>query len=563
MRKYITFAVCLLLMLALTASPVLAAKSVSVTASPDKSNVSGGDTVTVTVSAEVDSCQQGGIEISFDTAVFELVSGKCTLSDAFMGDFATKTQDGVFVFDGSSAISGGVFEFTMKVKDSAVAGSYKITVQFTADDVTKSTTAAVNIVCTHSYDNGCDTTCNRCGAKREAQHTYDNNCDASCNLCGAKRDVSHSYDSGKVTTAATCTQEGVKTFTCSCGATRTEKIAKTDHTPDGGKVTLEPTCTEAGVKTYSCKDCGAVLDSETLEKTGHDFKGAVTKEPTCQEMGQATFTCENCGVYYFEDVEKADHDYASEVTFATSCKEEGLETFSCKNCGDVYTQPIPKDDHKYDFECDPECNVCGQTRPVEHIYNQRWSYDETGHWHECGTCGDVLELIPHTPGPEATEEEDQICLDCGFVLEAAGAHVHTETGDWASDENDHWHLCACGEVMGKEAHSWVLSQVDEEAGVETYSCLLCGLTREEEMPPQTQPSGPETQPSQSAPATQPSESKPSSQPTEPGGEQPGQEDEGFPWWIVFLSVGVLLLGAALFVIIGIAKSKKQVGKYSA
>ena len=585
MKKYITFAVCLLLVLALTAAPVLAAEFVSVTATPDRSSVSGGDTVKITVSAEVDSCQQGGIEISFDSAVFELVSGKCILSDADIDYFDPATKDGAFAFGNGSAISGGVFEFTMKVKESAVAGSYKITVTFTADSVSKTTTAALTIACTHSYDNGCDTACNLCGAKREAQHKYDTGkvttaatCTKdgvktyTCTVCGAATTeaiskTGHSYDSGKVTTAATCTAEGVKTYTCAgCGDTKTEKIAKKDHTSDGGKVTLEPTCTEAGVKTYSCSNCGAVLDTQSLEKTGHDYKSQVTKEATCQEQGQKTVTCQVCGHYYVDDIPKADHDYASEVTFATSCREEGLETFSCKVCGHTYTQPIPKDDHKYDYECDPDCNVCGETRAVEHIYNQPWSYDETGHWHECGTCGDVLELIPHTPGPEATEEEDQICLDCGFVLQEAGVHVHVESGDWLSDENEHWRLCACGEIMAKEAHSWVLNQVDEEAGVEVYLCLICGLTEERELPPQTQPSAPETDPGQTDPSeTEPRQPQttPSADPTEPGGDNPGGDENGFPWWAVFLGGGALLLGAALFVIVGIVKSKKQVGKYSA
>ena len=45
------------------------------------------------------------------------------------------------------------------------------------------------------------------------------------------KDCTHSWNSGVVTTPATCTATGVKTFTCtSCGATRTETIGKTSHT---------------------------------------------------------------------------------------------------------------------------------------------------------------------------------------------------------------------------------------------------------------------------------------------------------------------------------------------
>lgn len=41
----------------------------------------------------------------------------------------------------------------------------------------------------------------------------------------------HAYDAGKVTKEATCKEEGTKTYTCACGETKTEKIAKSNaHT---------------------------------------------------------------------------------------------------------------------------------------------------------------------------------------------------------------------------------------------------------------------------------------------------------------------------------------------
>ena len=175
----------------------------------------------------------------------------------------------------------------------------------------------------------------------------------------------------------------------------------------------------------------------------------------------------------------------------------------------------------------------------------RWSADENGHWHECGTCGDVLELIPHNPGPEATAEEDQICLDCGFVLCPAGTHYHAESGDWLGDEKEHWYLCDCGEILGKAEHTWQLGGVDEEKGVEVYYCMDCGMTKEEALPTESQPQ------------TQPTETKPSTQPTDPG-----EDEGGFKGWIALIVVGVLLVGAVVFVVIGLLKSKKQVGKYS-
>ena len=68
----------------------------------------------------------------------------------------------------------------------------------------------------------------------------------------------HSYDEGVATTAATCTADGVKTYTCSlCGDSYTETIAALGHDWDAGVQTTAPTATTAGVMTYTCSRCGA------------------------------------------------------------------------------------------------------------------------------------------------------------------------------------------------------------------------------------------------------------------------------------------------------------------
>ena len=64
----------------------------------------------------------------------------------------------------------------------------------------------------------------------------------------------HSYTS-EVTTAATCTENGVRTYTCSCGDSYTEEIPATGH---------NYSCTETDDSyVYTCENCG---DSYTEEK---------------------------------------------------------------------------------------------------------------------------------------------------------------------------------------------------------------------------------------------------------------------------------------------------------
>ena len=677
MKKRIILLLLVAMLACLLAAPVSADVTPVMTVSTSKTSVSAGDVITVTVSiSETDNCSSVGLGIQYDANAFEMVENSFTPLVAHSlasckYNANAKGYVASIMLTSAQKVSGALFTFQLKVKEGVAIGmSYEI---FGGASIRVGGTlhqhntnkATVKIVCNHKYDNDCDSTCNACGEKREIQHKYDGGkvttaatCvqegvkTYTCSVCGAKKTeaiakTAHTYDSGKVTVPATCTTDGVKTYTCTvsgCGHQKTEAIPKLGHHFDEGKVTTPATCTTDGVKTFSCKDSGCTEKytevipktghkhdsgkvttpatcttngvktfsctnagcsdqyTEVIPQTGHNYDGGkVTTEPSCTQEGVKTFTCTTCGATRTEKIAKVNHvsndgtvtippnctesgvktyacvkcgavlasetlkpighAYESQITQAPTCQEEGVETFTCKNCGDVYTQPLAKTNHTYSYECDPDCDVCGEVRVVEHIYNQRWSFDETGHWHECGICGDVLELIPHTPGPEATEEEDQICLECGFVIQVAGTHVHEMAGDWINDENEHWHQCGCGEILGKEPHTWTLSHVDEEAGVETYTCLQCGLTKEEELPPQTQPSEQPTDPSQTP--TAPPETNPGPSATGPEDNPPEQNQQEFPWWIVFLSVGVLLFGAVMFIIIGIAKSKKQVGKYSA
>ena len=72
----------------------------------------------------------------------------------------------------------------------------------------------------------------------------------------------HSYSS-KVTTSATCGKEGVKTFTCSCGDSYTEKIAATgQHSWGSWSNVKEPTFTENGKSQRTCKTCSATESTE-------------------------------------------------------------------------------------------------------------------------------------------------------------------------------------------------------------------------------------------------------------------------------------------------------------
>ncbi|MBR2778660.1 MAG: hypothetical protein IKD85_00565 [Firmicutes bacterium] len=109
--------------------------------------------------------------------------------------------------------------------------------------------------------------------------------------------LGHSWDGGTVTQEATCTAEGVKTYTCTrCGEKRTESIPKKEHTVAAlpGKAA---TCTENGLTDgQQCSACGQIITVQTeIPATGHRWdSGTVTKEPDgLAGDGEILYTCLN------------------------------------------------------------------------------------------------------------------------------------------------------------------------------------------------------------------------------------------------------------------------------
>ncbi|MDD6708541.1 MAG: leucine-rich repeat protein [Ruminococcus sp.] len=99
--------------------------------------------------------------------------------------------------------------------------------------------------------------------------------------------------------APTCTETGLTEGShCSnCGETiKTQKVIPTlDHKWNDGEITKEPTCTENGIKIYTCEDCDETK-TEAIKAKGHSWdEGVVNKEPTYREEGEKLYTCSDCG----------------------------------------------------------------------------------------------------------------------------------------------------------------------------------------------------------------------------------------------------------------------------
>lgn len=148
----------------------------------------------------------------------------------------------------------------------------------------------------------------------------------------------HSYDSGVITKKATCGAKGVKTFTCSCGDTKTEDIAKlTTHNYSKVTINRDATCKNEGLKTYTCVDCGNKKTETIPVLADHVWdKG---------ELGyyRIHYTCQVCRET--KTVLTCSHNWSEwGVAVPGSCVA-GYEVKDCSICREVEKRPLPAVGH--------------------------------------------------------------------------------------------------------------------------------------------------------------------------------------------------------------------------
>lgn len=238
---------------------------------------------------------------------------------------------------------------------------------------------------------------------------------------------------------------------CACGETETAAHALTET------VTTAASCSAAGVSSFSCP-CGYSFTKE-IPATGVHTYGSWTATVDAHSR-----TCTVC-----QKAESGKHAFEGSVSVAATCAEEGVWAEYCPTCEHIVYEVIPKlTTHTYDNSCDPDCNVCGIIRETEHNYQAWYSKNSTGHWYACTKCGDKGSFGKHYPGPAATEEKDQICLTCGYVMTPKLNHNHDYASTWANDESGHWYTCSgCEEKKDFGEH-----QFDDPCDAD---CNICGF----------------------------------------------------------------------------------------
>ena len=270
---------------------------------------------------------------------------------------------------------------------------------------------------------------------------------AHCSVCGtvikAQEEIpakGHRWNEGEITTAPTCENAGVKTYTCTvCNATKTEAISATGHTPV--QIPEKPaTCTEPGHKAGTkCSVCKAILSGmEEIPATGHTEVIDVAKAPTCTETGLTEGKhCSVCNeVLVAQKVIPAKgHTEVIDPAVEPTCTEPGkTEGKHCSVCNEVLVaqKVIPAKGHTevIDPAVAPTCTKTGLTEGkhcdvCKEVLVKQEVVPATGHKPE---IRNAVEATLTTPGYTG----DTYCTVCNELI-AKGEVIPCPTG-WLESE---------------------------------------------------------------------------------------------------------------------------------
>ena len=266
--------------------------------------------------------------------------------------------------------------------------------------------------------------------------------------------------------AATCTTpgktEGKHCSVCNEILVAQEVIPAKGHSWDKGVITTSPTCSDAGVKTYTCTVCSETK-TEVLDATGHTPVDVAEQPATCTEAGHtAGVKCSVCGatISGIEEIPATGHTEVIDEAVAATCTTPGkTEGKHCSVCNEVL---VPQE----------EIPAKGHTEVIDEAVASTCTTPGKTEGKHCSVCNEVLvpqEEIPAKGHMEVIDEavaatcttpgktEGKHCSVCNEVLvpqEEIPAKGHTEVIDEAvaatcteSGKTEGKHCSVCNEIL--------------------------------------------------------------------------------------------------------------------
>lgn len=336
--------------------------------------------------------------------------------------------------------------------------------------------------------------CSECGAFKNEDHEGDDITTAwerdkdnhwhvyGCGTIMNKE--SHTWDTGKMTKAATCTEKGETTYTCSkCGETKTEEdIPAKGHAKVLKKTDAIPaTCTTGGNDAYwTCPDCGTYFsdeggknviekDSWIKEKLGHKYTDESLRVTWGGDGKSAhiRLTCANdCGTPWEEDVTLNNGITAAVKTPAT-CTEVGTTTYTAKVTNPTTGKDLTAAKDVQDIP------ALGHDMTQVAAKAATCTEDGNNEYYVCKRCNNVFK---DASGNDSTTVEAE-------TIKAPGTHDFG--GTWSDSGDGHYQKCqrtGCDAKSDPKLHtSWskphkIVWAPDHKSATATYpACEVCGV----------------------------------------------------------------------------------------
>jgi len=293
---------------------------------------------------------------------------------------------------------------------------------------------------------------NKVTAEDLTSGTWKGTFDFEINMHKVNGDESHTHSyTETIIKEPTCTEDGEKKLTCSCGDTKTETIPATGHNIVDGSCTncdvIVKTVDDLIAGEDLSFDIGTVLvvdKSDTLK-----VNDTVIPEQnfTFDKEGEYKVTVEttnsdgtpiiiNINITIIINQETHTHSYTETIIKAATCTESGEKKLTC-SCGDTKTESIPATGHNYGS--DDKCTNCGELNP-NHTHNytetiiKEATCTEDGEKQLTCICGDSkTESIPAT----GHNYEDGECTNCGdkYLQHEHNFVSETYSADWVRESD--------------------------------------------------------------------------------------------------------------------------------